>query len=84
MTRGEARKRIEELAKEIAEHDHRYFALDKPSISDAEYFFTASTNTLTYNTGQNVGTPAYLTPVNINNTLNFTPRQIQLGVRFHF
>jgi len=37
MTRGEAEKRIRELAHEIREHDHRYFALDKPTISDAQY-----------------------------------------------
>ncbi len=54
------------------------------SIQDQEYFFTAATNTLTYNTGQFAGTPAYLTPLNINNTVNFTPRQIQFGARFHF
>lgn len=37
MTRDEARRRIEELAAEIREHDWRYYALDKPSISDAAY-----------------------------------------------
>ena len=37
MTRAEARKRIETLAAEIREHDYRYYALDKPSISDAAY-----------------------------------------------
>jgi DNA ligase (NAD+) len=37
MTKTEARRRIEELAAEIREHDHRYYALDKPSISDAQY-----------------------------------------------
>src|SRR6266850_7387916 len=37
MTRAEARKRIEALARQIAGHDHRYFALDRPTISDAQY-----------------------------------------------
>ena len=37
MTKAEARKRIEQLAREIREHDHRYYVLDRPSISDAEY-----------------------------------------------
>jgi DNA ligase (NAD+) len=37
MTKAEARKRIEQLAEEIRGHDYRYYALDKPSISDAAY-----------------------------------------------
>ncbi len=37
MNRDEARKRIEQLAAEIREHDYRYYALDKPSISDGAY-----------------------------------------------
>jgi DNA ligase (NAD+) len=37
VTRAEAKKRIQELAREIREHDHRYFALDRPTISDAHY-----------------------------------------------
>ncbi len=37
MTRAEARKRIETLAREIREHDHRYYVLDRPSIPDAQY-----------------------------------------------
>jgi DNA ligase (NAD+) len=37
VTRAEAKRRIEALAKEISEHDYRYYALDKPSVSDAEY-----------------------------------------------
>jgi DNA ligase (NAD+) len=37
VTRAEAKKRIEQLAAEIREHDHRYFVLDKPTISDAQY-----------------------------------------------
>ncbi len=30
-------RRIETLRREIAEHDHRYFVLDDPSIPDADY-----------------------------------------------
>src|SRR5260221_5415331 len=37
MNRDEARRRIGQLAAEIREHDYRYYALDKPSISDAAY-----------------------------------------------
>src|SRR6185503_1138490 len=37
MTRAEAKKRIETLVREIGEHDHRYYVLDKPSVPDAEY-----------------------------------------------
>jgi DNA ligase (NAD+) len=37
VTRAEAQKRIQVLAREIREHDHRYFALDRPTISDAQY-----------------------------------------------
>jgi DNA ligase (NAD+) len=37
MTRAEADKRIRQLSEQIAEHDHRYYVLDKPSISDAAY-----------------------------------------------
>jgi DNA ligase (NAD+) len=37
MTKAEGKKRIEQLAREIREHDHRYYVLDKPTISDAEY-----------------------------------------------
>jgi len=37
MTKTEARKRIEQLSNEIREHDYRYYALDKPSVSDAAY-----------------------------------------------
>jgi DNA ligase (NAD+) len=37
MTRAEARERIQRLAEEIREHDHRYYALDQPAISDAAY-----------------------------------------------
>ncbi len=37
MTKPEARKRIEALANEIREHDHRYYVLDRPTIPDARY-----------------------------------------------
>ena len=37
MTRAETKRRMEQLAREIAEHDRRYYVLDKPSISDAKY-----------------------------------------------
>jgi len=37
LTKSEARQRIGKLAAEIRQHDHRYYALDKPSISDAAY-----------------------------------------------
>jgi DNA ligase (NAD+) len=37
VSRSQAEKRILELVREIHEHDHRYYALDKPTISDAQY-----------------------------------------------
>ena len=37
MNKTEAKARIAELAAEIREHDHRYYVLDQPSISDAAY-----------------------------------------------
>jgi DNA ligase (NAD+) len=37
MNRSEARKRIEELAAELRDHDYRYHVLDQPTISDAQY-----------------------------------------------
>jgi DNA ligase (NAD+) len=37
VKREDARRRITELAAEIREHDHRYYALDQPTISDAAY-----------------------------------------------
>ncbi len=37
MTREAARKRIGQLAAEIREHDHAYYALDRPTLSDAAY-----------------------------------------------
>ena len=32
-----ARKRVDELRRLIARHDHLYYALDRPEVSDAEY-----------------------------------------------
>ncbi|MGH7731375.1 MAG: NAD-dependent DNA ligase LigA [Candidatus Eiseniibacteriota bacterium] len=37
MTKSEARKRVEALAREIREHDRRYYVLDRPTIPDAQY-----------------------------------------------
>lgn len=37
MTKAEARQHIATLSDEIREHDHRYYVLDKPTISDAAY-----------------------------------------------
>jgi DNA ligase (NAD+) len=37
MTRKEADRRIEELRREIRRHDHLYYVLDAPQISDADY-----------------------------------------------
>ncbi|MCX5813633.1 MAG: NAD-dependent DNA ligase LigA [Proteobacteria bacterium] len=37
MNKEEAKIRIEELRKEIDYHNHRYYVLDDPVISDAEY-----------------------------------------------
>jgi len=37
MTKTEAKDRIAELSEELREHDHRYYVLDKPTISDAGY-----------------------------------------------
>lgn len=37
MNENEARQRIEELRREIAYHDYRYYVLDSPVITDAEY-----------------------------------------------
>ncbi len=33
----EVKKRIEQLRAEINHHNHRYYVLDNPEISDAEY-----------------------------------------------
>ncbi|QIK37994.1 NAD-dependent DNA ligase LigA [Caldichromatium japonicum] len=37
MTRDEALQRIEALRAEIRYHDHRYYVLDDPEVTDAEY-----------------------------------------------
>ncbi len=37
MIREQAEKRILELREEIAQHDHRYYVLAQPTISDREY-----------------------------------------------
>ena len=37
MTKSEAKKRLEQLRKEINDHRYRYNVLDKPVISDAAY-----------------------------------------------
>lgn len=36
-TREELRRRVERLRAEIRRHDHLYYALDRPEITDAEY-----------------------------------------------
>jgi hypothetical protein len=46
-------------------------------ITDQEFTFSSATNTLNFQSN-------YLTPTTINNTINLSPRQIQLGLRFHF
>ncbi|RPI13768.1 MAG: NAD-dependent DNA ligase LigA [Lysobacterales bacterium] len=37
MTSREASRRVDELREEIRRHDHRYYVLDDPEISDARY-----------------------------------------------
>jgi DNA ligase (NAD+) len=37
MKQSEARERIEKLKKEIEEHNHKYYVLNNPGISDFEY-----------------------------------------------
>jgi DNA ligase (NAD+) len=37
LTRAQARLEAEALREELAHHDHRYYVLDDPEISDAEY-----------------------------------------------
>ncbi|MCX6291740.1 MAG: NAD-dependent DNA ligase LigA [Bacteroidetes bacterium] len=37
MTESQAKKRIEELSKEIDEHNYNYYVLDKPTISDFQF-----------------------------------------------
>lgn len=37
MTEGEAKKKIEQLSKEIEKHNYNYYALDNPTISDYDF-----------------------------------------------
>ncbi|MGZ3900355.1 MAG: DNA ligase LigA-related protein, partial [Bacteroidia bacterium] len=37
MNKQEAQKKIESLSKVIEEHNHNYYVLDKPTISDFEF-----------------------------------------------
>ena len=37
MTRAEAARRAEALRRDIERHNYRYYVLDQPEISDAEY-----------------------------------------------
>jgi len=37
MNRDQAKKEVKRLRQEIAEHDHRYYVLAQPTISDSEY-----------------------------------------------
>lgn len=37
MTKEEAKKKIEKLSKELEEHNHRYYVLAQPSISDYDF-----------------------------------------------
>jgi DNA ligase (NAD+) len=37
MDRGEAERQIEQLRQQLHEHNHRYYVLDDPRITDAEY-----------------------------------------------
>ncbi|TET49599.1 MAG: NAD-dependent DNA ligase LigA [Anaerolineales bacterium] len=37
MTPADERRRVEELRREINQHDHRYYVLDDPTVSDAQY-----------------------------------------------
>ncbi len=37
MTAQEAKKKIEQLTKELNEHNYKYYVLDKPSISDFQF-----------------------------------------------
>jgi DNA ligase (NAD+) len=37
MTREQAKKKIEQLSKELDEHNYKYYVLDNPSISDFEF-----------------------------------------------
>jgi len=37
MTKEDAKNRIDELSSELSEHNHRYYVLSEPSISDLEF-----------------------------------------------
>src|ERR1041385_2867599 len=37
MTKEQAQKRIEKLSEDINEHNHKYYVLDNPTISDFEF-----------------------------------------------
>jgi DNA ligase (NAD+) len=37
MKQSEAKERIDKLRRELKEHNHNYYILNKPSISDFEY-----------------------------------------------
>src|SRR3954466_1028207 len=37
VSNAEARKRVDELRKQILQHDHSYYVLDSPTTSDAQY-----------------------------------------------
>ncbi|HYW96930.1 MAG TPA: NAD-dependent DNA ligase LigA [Bacteroidales bacterium] len=37
MTKTEAKEKIEQLRRELSEHNHRYYVLARPTISDYEY-----------------------------------------------
>ncbi|NLF00121.1 MAG: hypothetical protein GX601_04000, partial [Anaerolineales bacterium] len=37
MIPDEVREQVDALRQEIRQHDHRYYVLDAPIISDAEY-----------------------------------------------
>ena len=37
MSTEEAKKKIEKLSKEIEEHNHKYYVLAQPSISDYDF-----------------------------------------------
>ena len=37
MTNDQAKKRIAELSKTIDTHNHKYYVLDEPSVSDFEF-----------------------------------------------
>src|SRR5690625_7363911 len=37
MTDADSRSRIEQLRKQLEDHNHRYYVLEDPKISDAQY-----------------------------------------------